>query len=358
MCYNPVKSQRSLILDANIFDISNYDYRIPRELIAQRPLEKRDASRLLVLDRKSGSIKHDKFYNIAEYFDPGDCIVLNDTKVLPARLFGKTEKTGAGIEILVLEHKQADIWEVMMKNSRRVKEGTRIIFPGGIELIVLKKQGKIVEAEFNMKEGDLKKALWLTGKVPLPPYIKENTVGEIHRLRYQTVYAESEGAKAAPTAGLHFTKTLLEKIRGKRVRKAFVTLHVGIGTFEAVMEKDVRKHRMHEEYFEINSRNAGIINSTKGRVAAVGTTALRALESAAGTDGRIGAKTGYTGLYLFPGCEFRRTDMLITNFHMPRTTLFILVCAFAGIENAKKAYTEAINHKYRLYSYGDAMLIR
>ena len=345
-------------MDNSIYNLSNYDYTVPQDLIAQRPLEIRDASRLLVLDRKTGGITHDRFQNIAGYFEPGDCIVLNDTKVLPARLFGKTEKTGAGIEILVLERKRGTVWDVMMKNSRRVNEGARIIFPGGLELTVLKKHGKIVEAEFNMKEKEVNKVLLLSGHAPLPPYIKEDADGIIHRSRYQTIYAEAEGARAAPTAGLHFTEALLKKIQKKKVRKAFVTLHVGIGTFEAVTEKDIREHIMHEEFFRISGKSAGIINSVKGKVAAVGTTALRALESAADTGGKIRAKTGYTGLYLFPGSEFRRTDMLITNFHMPRTSLFILICAFAGIENTKKAYNEAIKEHYRLYSYGDAMLIR
>ncbi len=354
----------------NIFELSNFDYKMPRELIAQKPLLERDQSRLLVLDRKTGVIAHDYFYNIKNYLKAGDCLVLNDTKVIPARLFGKTAKTGAKIEILVLDRGNriddgppvdfkrtgSTAWEVMMKNSRRVKQGSKVIFPGGMELVVTGITGKTALVEFNFEEKELIGKLWETGTMPLPPYIKEGAGDKTHKIRYQTVYAEHEGAKAAPTAGLHFTKELLEKLKAGKISPAYVTLHVGLGTFEAISEKDIRKHRMHAEHFEIDKKNADIINSAPGRIIACGTTAVRVIESAAEAGGMREMKAD-TGIFIYPGYEFRKTQGLITNFHLPRTTLFALVCAFAGMENVKNAYNEAIRMKYRFYSYGDAMLI-
>jgi len=338
------------------FNLDDYDYRVPQELIAQKPLDNRDHSRLMVLDRKTGKIQHDYFYNISEYFSAGDCLVLNDTKVIPARLFGSTKKTGAGIEILVLGRKAGRTWEVMMKNSRRVKAGDVVEFDEGTELKVIKKTGKTAEVEFNMNETNLIIMLWKTGTVPLPPYIKNDALQANHRERYQTVYAEHEGAKAAPTAGLHFTGKLLEEIGNKGIKTARVTLHVGLGTFEAIAESDIRNHKMHEEEYFIDTKNAAIINEAPGRTIACGTTSLRVLESAC-RDGKIPAESGKTGIYIYPGYEFKKTNALITNFHLPKTSLLALVYAFGGMEFVKKAYDAAINEKYRFFSYGDAMLI-
>lgn len=339
-----------------IFDLSNYDYKVPEALIAQEPLKRRDHSRLLVLERRTGKITHDYFYNIAKYFTSGDCLVLNNTKVIPARLFGRTEKTGAGIEILILDRKADRTWEVMMKNSRRVKEGDVIIFPDGIKTKIMKKTGKTVEVEFNLSETELKKKLWKSGVVPLPPYIKKGALQESHKNRYQTVYAEHEGAKAAPTAGLHFTEKLLKEISKKGVKTAHVTLHVGMGTFEAITEEDIRKHKMHEEEYTVDEQNAKLINETTGRIIAVGTTSLRVIESAV-KNNKMQAVHAKTGIYIYPGYEFNKTDVLVTNFHLPRTSLLALVSAFAGIDIIKKTYDTAIREKYRFFSYGDAMLI-
>jgi S-adenosylmethionine:tRNA ribosyltransferase-isomerase len=340
----------------NIFDLSNYDYKIPQELIAQEPLNQRDHSRLLVMERKTGKISHDFFYNIGKYFNSGDCLILNNTKVIPARLFGRTEKTGAAVEILILDKKEGRIWDVMMKNSRRVKPGEKVMFPEDIELKIIEKHGKTVEAEFNMDERNLKKILWKSGVIPLPPYIKKGALRQEHRQRYQTVYAEHEGAKAAPTAGLHFTEKLLEEIKNNGVKTAYVTLHVGLGTFEEISQGDIRKHVMHTEEYRVDENNAGLINESKGRIIAAGTTSLRVIE-AAYKAGKIPAKTDSTDIYIYPGYKFIRTNALITNFHLPRTTLLALVSAFAGIDNIKNAYQTAIIEKYRFFSYGDAMLI-
>jgi S-adenosylmethionine:tRNA ribosyltransferase-isomerase len=340
----------------DMFDLSNYDYRVPQELIAQEPLLNRDRSRLLVLEKNTGKITHDYFYNLKTYLNAGDCLVLNDTKVVPARLFGKTRKTGAAVEILVLARNENRTWEVMMKNSRRVDEGSLVSFGEDIELKVVRKKGKTAEVEFNLNESTLKKALWKHGTVPLPPYIKNETSADIHRERYQTVYAEHEGARAAPTAGLHFTPKLLDEIRGKGIKTARVTLHVGMGTFEAVSETDIRKHKMHEEEYMVDSKNAAVINETTGRIIAAGTTSLRVLESAV-RDGKIPEIHDKTGIYIYPGYEFKKVQGLITNFHLPKTTLLALVYAFAGADNVKRAYAAAIKEKYRFFSYGDAMLI-
>ncbi|HRU38252.1 MAG TPA: tRNA preQ1(34) S-adenosylmethionine ribosyltransferase-isomerase QueA [Candidatus Goldiibacteriota bacterium] len=338
-----------------IYDLSYYDYEVPEALIAQRPLSERDACRLLVLERKTGRMTHDFFYNIGGYMAAGDCLVLNDTRVIPARLYGKTE-TGAKIEILILGRKEGSIWEVMMKNSRRAAENCEVFFDNDIRMTVLSKKGKTAEVSFNMDESLLLKTLRQNGIIPLPPYIKENALDASHRDSYQTVYASNEGAKAAPTAGLHFTARLLRSLENAGVRKAFVTLHVGMGTFEPVVEADIRKHNMHTEEYTVTQEAAGIINSCKGRKIACGTTSLRVLESSVKA-GKIVPGSGRTGIYIYPGYSFAATDGLITNFHLPKTTLLALVYAFAGEKNAKKAYDEAIRKKYRLFSYGDAMLI-
>lgn len=342
-----------------IYDISNYDYELDEKLIAQKPLQKRDESKLLVLNKKTGEIIHDRFFNLINYINSGDCLVINNTKVLPARLFGEKKMTGAKIEILLDNFLDENIAEVMMKNSRRIKEGDIILFPGKLSAEVLNKKGKMVDLKFNFKKQKIIEIFKKYGFMPLPPYIKENKFDEIHKKTYQTVFSKKEGAKAAPTAGFHFTQGLLNKLKKKDVKIAQITLHTGIGTFEPILTKDIREHKMHSEYFEINKKAADIINATiqkNKEVIAVGTTSLRTLESCA-ENGKVNEKKGETSLYIYPGYKFKIVNKLITNFHLPKTTLFILVCAFAGIENIKKAYNEAIKNNYRFYSYGDAMLI-
>lgn len=342
-----------------IYDISNYDYEFDEKLIAQKPLQKRDNSKLLVLNKKTGEIIHDKFYNLMNYINPGDCLVINNTKVLPARLFGEKKLTSAKIEILLNNFLDENTAEVMMKNSRRLKNGDIILFPGGLSAEVLNKKGKLVDLKFNYKKVKIIEIFKKYGCMPLPPYIKQNKFDEFHKKTYQTIYSKKEGAKAAPTAGFHFTKDLLNKLKKNRIKIAQITLHTGIGTFEPVLVKDIREHKMHSEYFEINKKAADIINDAIQKnkdVIAVGTTSLRTMESSF-ENGKVIAKKAETSLYVYPGYKFKVVNKLITNFHLPKTTLFILVCAFAGIENIKKAYKEAIKNNYRFYSYGDAMLI-
>ena len=342
-----------------IYDILNYDYEFSEKLIAQKPLQKRDESKLLVLNKKTGEIIHDRFFNLINYINSGDCLVINNTKVLPARLFGEKKMTGAKIEILLDNFLDENIAEVMMKNSRRIKEGDIILFPSKLSAEVLNKKGKMVDLKFNFKKQKIIEIFKKYGFMPLPPYIKENKFDEIHKKTYQTVFSKKEGAKAAPTAGFHFTQGLLNKLKKNDVKIAQITLHTGIGTFEPILTKDIREHKMHSEYFEINKKAADIINETiqkNKEVIAVGTTSLRTLESCA-ENGKVNEKKGETSLYIYPGYKFKIVNKLITNFHLPKTTLFILVCAFAGIENIKKAYNEAIKNNYRFYSYGDAMLI-
>ncbi len=343
----------------NIYDISNYSYELDESLIAQKPLLKRDSSRLLVLDKKTGKIKHEKFFNIHKYLNPGDCLVINNTRVLPVRLFGKKRGTGANIEILFLEFIKEKIAEVMMKNSRRIKENDFIDFPGKLSAQVIKKKGKTVELKFNMDEKIFLKILKKYGVMPLPPYIKEEKTANFHKQTYQTVYSKKEGAKAAPTAGLHFTDRLIKKLKEKGIKIVEITLHTGLGTFEPILTDDIRQHKMHYEYFEVSKKAVEIINKTikdKKNIIAVGTTSLRTLEHCA-ENGKVLPLKGKTNLYIYPGYKFKVVNKLITNFHLPETTLFILVCAFAGIENIKNAYREAIKEKYRFYSYGDAMMI-
>ena len=345
----------------SLYEISNYDYIFPKERIAQEPLKDRSASRLMVVDRRSGAVMHGGFRDIADFVEPGDCLVLNNTRVIPANLDGMAAKSGAKISILVLDRAGGGRWDVLMKNSRRVREGDKVKFDGGIQLSVVQKKGRIVEVEFNYQETELIDRLWQAGTMPLPPYIKENIKDPSHRERYQTIYASNEGAKAAPTAGLHFTEEILTQLEKKGVRKAFVTLHVGLGTFESIETPDIRDHKMHSEYFELLPENADMINSVKskgGRIIAVGTTSMRALESAADEAGRVVPKRGATSIYIYPGYTFKICDAMITNFHLPRTSLLVLVSAFAGNELIKRAYEEAVRENYRLFSYGDSMLIK
>lgn len=343
----------------DLYNIENYNYDIDKSLIAQKPLDKRDASQLLILNKKTGEIIHENFFNIYKYLDAGDCLVINNTKVISARLFGIKKDTEAKIEILLHDFEDEYKAQVMMKNSRRLKENDCVLFPGKLQAQILKKIDKIVLVKFNMPREKVLDILKKYGVMPLPPYIKEDKYSPVHKKTYQTVYSKVEGAKAAPTAGLHFTSSLIRKIKKYGINIAEITLHTGLGTFEPLLSKDIRKHKMHKEYFELSKESADIINDTienKKNIIAVGTTSLRVLESCA-KNNKVVPQKGETSLYVYPGYEFKIVNKLITNFHLPKTTLFVLVCAFAGIENTKKAYNEAIKNKYRFYSYGDAMLI-
>ncbi|MDI6736531.1 MAG: tRNA preQ1(34) S-adenosylmethionine ribosyltransferase-isomerase QueA [bacterium] len=346
--------------------LTDFDYYLPKELIAQQPLPQRDESRLLVLHRKSGKIEDRIFKDITEYLVPGDTLVLNDTKVFPARLFGIEACLVNGlkkVEILLSKEQENQVWEVLIKPSRKVKVGAKLQF--GDELIgeLIEKRGSrgLVKFEY---EGNFFKILNKLGKLPLPHYIKREA-NEADVEQYQTVYARHRGAIAAPTAGLHFTPQLLEKIAGQGIKLAFITLHVGVGTFAPIRNEDVLEHHMEEEYYEISSQAAEIINRTKGKIVVVGTTAVRALETVIrnrkskieNPKSKILPCSGFTDLFIYPGFDFKITDMLITNFHLPRTTLLLLVSALAGEKRILEAYQHAVNKGYRFYSYGDAMLI-
>jgi len=342
-----------------IYSLESYDYKLPQELIAQSPPAKRGDSRLLVLDSKTGAITHTHFSRITEYLNKNDCLVLNDTRVIPARLFGKKKSTGAKIEILLLERLKKNDWTVLMRNSRRMEKGDSVLFPARIKLDVVEKRGKEVIVRFNISGKKLLAAVEKTGTIPLPPYITQNTSSPLHKSRYQTVYARKSGAKAAPTAGLHFTGALLSKIRKKGVKTVFATLHVGFGTFESVNTPDIRGHRMHSEWFELSRAAARDINNTiktGGRIICAGTTSLRAVESTFCGSGVVPMR-GSTQIFIYPGIKINACSALITNFHLPKTTLFMLACAFGGTDNIKKAYECAVRQKYRFFSYGDAMLI-
>lgn len=338
--------------------LHDFYYELPQELIAQDPLEDRSSSRLMLLDKNSGEIKHEHFYNIKDYLKAGDCLVINDTKVIPARLFGVKKDTGARIEVLLLKRKENDNWEVLVKPGRKAKPGTVISFGDGLlecEVTDVVDDGnRIIHFSY---EGIFEEILDRLGEMPLPPYIT-------HKLkdknRYQTVYAKHEGSAAAPTAGLHFTKQLLKEIEEMGVSIAHVTLHVGLGTFRPVKVEEITDHHMHSEYYCIEKDAADIINKTKkngGRVIAVGTTSCRTLESAASDDGTISESSGWTEIFIYPGYKFKMIDCLITNFHLPESTLLMLVSALAGRENIMNAYSEAVQEKYRFFSFGDAMFI-
>lgn len=339
-------------------DVKDFYYELPQELIAQDPLEDRSGSKLMVLDRVSGQTTHHVFSEITEYLRPGDCLVINNTKVIPARLYGNKEDTNAQIELLLLKRKDRDIWETLVKPGKRAKVGTKISFGDGIltgEIIDIVEEGnRLIQFSY---EGVFEEILDRLGQMPLPPYITHPLKD---KNRYQTVYAKYDGSAAAPTAGLHFTPELLEKIRSMGVEIAEITLHVGLGTFRPVKEKDIRKHHMHSEFFEIGEEAAGKINAARAggkRVIAVGTTSTRTLESAAGENGDLQAKSGWTDIFIYPGYRFRVIDGLITNFHLPESTLVMLVSALAGREHVLAAYEEAVKEKYRFFSFGDAMLI-
>ena len=338
---------------------SDFYFDLPEELIAQDPLEDRTGSRLLVLDKNSGQTEHHIFREILDMVEPGDCMVLNNTKVIPARLYGSKEDTGAGIEILLLKRLEKDLWECLVKPGKKCKPGARIVFGDGrlrAEIKETKEDGnRLIAFEY---AGIWEEVLDALGEMPLPPYIT-------HKLqdknRYQTVYAKYEGSAAAPTAGLHFTKDLLEEIEAKGVKIAYVTLHVGLGTFRPVKVEDVTNHHMHSEYYEVTEETARIVNETKaagGRIICVGTTSCRTVESASTEDSVLHAGTGNTEIFIYPGYRFKILDALITNFHLPESTLVMLVSALAGKEQVLHAYEEAITERYRFFSFGDAMFIR
>lgn len=338
--------------------VSDFDYELPEALIAQDPLDKRDNSRLMVLHRKTGKIEHKHFYDIIEYLQAGDCLVVNNTKVIPARLLGIREETGGAVEILLLKRKEERVWESLVKPGKKAKIGTRIQFGEGLltgEVTDIVEEGnRLIRFEY---EGIFEEILDQLGQMPLPPYIKHQLTD---KNRYQTVYARYDGSAAAPTAGLHFTEELLERIREKGIRIAEVTLHVGLGTFRPVKVDNVLEHHMHSEFYMLEEEAAHIINETKaagGRVISVGTTSTRTIESVADETGHVPAGSGWTDIFIYPGYRFKTIDGLITNFHLPQSTLIMLVSAFADRETVLRAYQEAVNEKYRFFSFGDAMFI-
>ncbi len=337
---------------------SDFYYDLPQELIAQDPLKKRSDSRLMHLDRKTGQICHQHFTDILRWLHPGDCLVINDTKVIPARLFGRKEDTDAHIEILLLKRRDKDVWETLVKPGKKAKPGTKLIFGDGRlkgEVIDIVEEGnRLIRFTY---EGIFEEILDSLGEMPLPPYIT-------HKLedknRYQTVYAKHDGSAAAPTAGLHFTEELLEQVKAKGVSIAHVTLHVGLGTFRPVKVEDVTQHHMHSEFYVVEEEQARLINETKaagGRIISVGTTSCRTLESAGDETGVVKAGSGWTDIFIYPGYRFKVIDGLITNFHLPESTLLMLVSALAVKDTIMKAYEEAVKERYRFFSFGDAMFI-
>ena len=339
--------------------VSDFNYDLPKELIAQVPIKNRDTSRLMVLDRTTQTIEHKIFKDIIEYLNPGDCLVRNNTKVIPARLYGKKQETGANVEFLLLKRMEGDIWEVMVKPGKKLMPGTKVTFGDGLlqAEILEKLEGGNRKVKFEY-QGIFNEILNEIGLMPLPPYIHEKLK---EKDRYQTVYAKYEGSAAAPTAGLHFTEQLLEKIKEKGVEIANVTLHVGIGTFRPVKVENVEEHDMHSEHFYIKKEDAEKINKAKReghRVIAVGTTSCRVLESIADENGLVQETEGDTSIFIYPGYQFKCLDCLITNFHLPESTLIMLVSALAGKDFIMKAYQEAVKEKYRFFSFGDAMFIK
>ena len=337
---------------------SDFYYDLPQELIAQDPLEDRASSRLMVLHRKSGEIEHRTFRDIKEYLRKGDCLVINDTKVIPARLIGEKEGTGAKIEVLLLTRKENNVWETLVKPGKKCRTGTVVSFGGGLlkgTVIGQTEEGnRFVQFSY---DGIFEEILDQLGQMPLPPYITHQLKD---RNRYQTVYAEHDGSAAAPTAGLHFTKELLQEIRDMGVDIVHVTLHVGLGTFRPVKEKDVLKHHMHSEFYIVSEETAKLLNDTKAsghKVICVGTTSCRTVESATDENGVIHAGSSWTSIFIYPGYHFKMMDGLITNFHLPESTLVMLVSAFAGREHILNAYKHAVEERYRFFSFGDAMIL-
>lgn len=340
-------------------DLKDFHYNLPQQLIAQKPIKNREESRLLILDRNTGEIQHKTFKDIISYLQEGDCLVLNDTKVIPARLYGLKKDTGAKIEIVLLNEISHNQWEVLVRPGKRVQKGCQVIF-GNNELTcevldTLEGGNRLVRFEY---EGIFLNILDRIGIMPLPPYIKSKLEDKD---RYQTVYAKNPGSAAAPTAGLHFTGGLLDKIRDKGAATAYTTLNIGLGTFRPVKVSNIEEHKMHSEYFEIGQQACNIINKTKengGRIISVGTTASRVLETVADADGKVSPYKGWTDIFIYPGYKFKVVNSLITNFHLPESTLLMLVSALAGRENIMKAYKEAVAQRYRFFSFGDAMFIK
>jgi len=338
--------------------VKDFYFDLPKELIAQHPLEKRDESKLMVLNKKDGEVEHKVFKNIIDYLNPGDCIVLNDTRVMPARLYGAKEGSGGKMEFLLLKRYEDDIWETLVKPGKRGKVGAKFVFGNGelkAEIVeVLDNGNRKVKFYY---DGIFEEVLDRLGEMPLPPYIEEKLED---RERYQTVYSREVGSAAAPTAGLHFTEELLQAIREKGINIAFVTLHVGLGTFRPVKVEDIQDHEMHSEYYILDKENAEIINNAKKsgkRVIAVGTTSNRTLESIANEDGEVKEQSGYTSIFIYPGYKFKIVDAIITNFHLPESTLIMLISAFSTREIVMNAYKIAVENKYRFFSFGDAMFI-
>ncbi|MPQ26171.1 tRNA preQ1(34) S-adenosylmethionine ribosyltransferase-isomerase QueA [Bacillus paralicheniformis] len=337
-----------------------FDFDLPERLIAQVPLKERDASRLMVLDKKTGEITHSTFKHVIDFLNAGDCIVLNDTRVLPARLYGVKEETGAKVEVLLLKQEEGDVWETLVKPAKRVKRGTVLSFGDGRLTAVctdeLEHGGRKIEFRY---EGIFYEVLESLGEMPLPPYIKEQLDD---RERYQTVYSKKQGSAAAPTAGLHFTEDILDALRKKGVHIAFITLHVGLGTFRPVSAENVEEHDMHAEFYEMSEETAALLNRVRqegGRIISVGTTSTRTLETIASEhDGRFREARGWTSIFIYPGYTFRAIDGMITNFHLPKSSLIMLVSALAGREHVLSAYRTAVEHEYRFFSFGDAMLIK
>ena len=338
---------------------SEFDFYLPEELIAQHPLEKRDESRLMILDKKTGEIEHKKFYNIIDYLNEGDTLVLNNTRVLPARLIGEKENTGGKIEFLLLKRIDKDRWECLAKPGKSARVGRKFTFGDGklkAEVVdVLEDGNRIVEFKY---EGIFEEVLDALGEMPLPPYIHEKLED---KERYQTLYSKEDGSAAAPTAGLHFTKELLQKIKDKGVNVVYLTLHVGLGTFRPVKVENIEDHEMHSEYYTMSKETANIINETKKkgkRVISVGTTSTRTLETIGDSNGMVREASGWTNIFIYPGYKFKVVDNLITNFHLPESTLIMLVSTLAGKEHVLNAYNEAVKEKYRFFSFGDAMFIK
>ena len=339
-------------------NLHDFYFDLPEELIAQDPLEDRSSSRMLALDKKTGERQHKIFKDVIDYLNPGDCLVLNNTRVLPARLIGAKEGTGAKIEVLLLKRKQDNVWETLVKPGKKARPGARIVFGDNLlvgEVIDVVEEGnRLIRFEY---EGIFEEVLDQLGEMPLPPYITHQLKD---KERYQTVYAKHNGSAAAPTAGLHFTKELLKKIQEKGIKIANVTLHVGLGTFRPVKVENILDHHMHSEFYSIEEEDAKCINDTKqagGRIISVGTTSTRTLESVADENGMVRAGSGWTEIFIYPGYQFKVIDGLITNFHLPESTLLMLVSALAGREHILEAYQEAVKERYRFFSFGDAMLI-
>lgn len=339
---------------------SDFFYELPQELIAQTPVYPRDSSRLMVLNRDNGHVEHKVFHDLIDYLYPNDCLILNNTRVIPARIFGVKKETGAVVEFLLLKQSENNVWECLCKPGKRAKIGTEFIFGEGLvecEIIDITDDGNRI-IKFNCDSKEIYTILDKIGKMPLPPYItQELKDGE----RYQTVYSKELGSAAAPTAGLHFTEEMLEEIKNKGVKIGYVTLHVGLGTFRPVKVDDVKNHKMHSEHYQISKETADLINETKkngGRVISVGTTSTRTLESVATKNGCICEDEDDTSIFIYPGYEFKCIDALVTNFHLPESTLIMLISAFAGYENVMNAYKTAVEEKYRFFSFGDAMFIQ